>query len=75
MLKECRLKRGFTQKELADRSGIPLSLIQKYEQGRLNIDLAKLETICALANALDCEISDVLNDKNLIKKFERTVFR
>ena len=41
-LKKAREKTGFTQREVAKETGIPLSTIAKYETERLQPDLEKL---------------------------------
>lgn len=44
-------------------------MIQKYEQGYKNIDNAKLTTLISLASVLKCQITDILNNAELIEKF------
>lgn len=44
-IKEARKKTGFTQREVAKETGIPLSTIAKYETGKLEPDLEKLGTL------------------------------
>ena len=73
MLKEMRVKRGLTQKQLADLSGVPLAMIRKYEQGVRNIDCAHLYTISELCRALNCKPRDILNDQKLIAKLEEVL--
>lgn len=65
-LKEMRLQRGFTQSKLAEQTGINVRLIQHYEQGTKNFDHARLDTIMKLCKALDCKISDILEDENYV---------
>ncbi len=54
------LKR-ITQKQLSDRSGVNLRLIQDYEQGHKPINNAKAITVYQLAEALDCTVGDLLD--------------
>lgn len=51
-LKRLREMRGFTQKELAERSGISLRTLQDYEQGRKPINQAAAITVYNIAQAL-----------------------
>lgn len=51
-----------TQAELSARSGVNLQMIQKYEQGVKNINNAKVITVLKLADALGCEVKDIIND-------------
>lgn len=59
-LKEIRIARGMTQAELAERSGVNLRMIQYYEQGYKNINTAEAMTVLHLADALQCEVRDIL---------------
>ncbi len=68
-LQKLRVKKGYSQTELAAISGVPMRRIQKYEQQVVPIDGAKLNTLCALSLALDCKIEDMLENKSLIEKF------
>lgn len=47
-LKRLRLKKGLTQKELADKLSLSPSAIGMYEQGRREPDLTTLKKICEL---------------------------
>lgn len=58
-LKEVRQAAGLTQKQLAEKSGVSLSAIQKYERGAKDLDKAGLNIILALQKALDCKIDDL----------------
>jgi len=49
-----RQRMGLTQRELAERSGIPVRSIQQYEQRQKHINRAGFETVIALARALNC---------------------
>ena len=66
MLKEVRERSGMSQSKLAEVSGVKLHMIQFYEQGYRDIDGARLTTLVKLAKALNCSISDLLNDPDLI---------
>lgn len=45
---------GFSQHELAERSGVNVRVIQSYEQKNRDINKAQLLTVLSLAKALDC---------------------
>lgn len=51
---------GMTQKELAEKSGINIRQIQKYESGEYDIGNMTLKNAASLANALECNIEDLL---------------
>ena len=51
-LKEARERRGMTQEALSAVSGVPLRMIQHYEQRRKNLSKAAFDTVFRLAQAL-----------------------
>lgn len=59
-LKEKRLQVGLSQSQLSELSSVPLRTIQQYEQRQKNINSAKLETVVALAKALSCQPTDLM---------------
>ena len=67
MLKEIRESRGMSQQDLADKSGINKRMIQAYEQGYRDINGAKLTTLVTLCIALECHLSDIVEDSQLVK--------
>lgn len=60
-LKYFRELKGMTQAELAEASGVSLRTIQAYEQGYKDINKGQLITGLKLAEALDCDIYDIIN--------------
>lgn len=68
MLKELREKAGLTQEELAQRAGCSYPLIFAYEQGKRSLADAKLKTVVNIAVALNCRITDLLTDEELVEK-------
>lgn len=52
-LREARLRKGFSQRELSARSGVPQSHISKIESG--GVDL-RMSSLIALARVLDLEL-------------------
>lgn len=69
-LHKARMKQGMSQGDLSKASGVALATIQGYEAKNRDINGAKLETLCDIAKALDCGISDIIDDNVLIKKFD-----
>ena len=67
MLKEIRESRGMSQQDLADKSGINKRMIQAYEQGYRDINGAKLSKLVTFCIALECHLSDVVDDAQLVK--------
>lgn len=67
-LKEIRMSKGLTQKQLAEKSGINMRVLQHYEQGSKNLDGAKLETLINLSTALKCPLSEILENDELRNK-------
>lgn len=59
-LKVQRVARNYTQKELADRTGISLRTIQHYEQRSKDLNKASGTTLSVLAQTLGCRIEDLL---------------
>lgn len=59
-LQRLRRRVGITQGELAARSGVSVRTIQQYEQRRKDVNKAQLETAMALAQALCCNPSQLL---------------
>lgn len=59
-LKRIRTAYGFTQAELAKRSGVSLRSIQMYEQRNKNINKASADSMYSLAKALGCTMEDLI---------------
>lgn len=59
-LKDIRLQRGYSQSKLSEVSEVNLRMIQHYEQGVKDINLAQAITIYKLAQALNCNMEDLL---------------
>lgn len=66
-IKKLRKEKGLTQKELAEMTGISLSAIEKYERGKLNPSLGKIESI---ANALEIGISNLIRLDEALKEID-----
>lgn len=59
-LQQKRKAAGYTQRELATRSGLSIRTLQYYEQGVLDIDKASASTVYRLALALGCTMEELL---------------
>ena len=62
-LKLTREEKGMSQSTLAKASGVPLRNIQAYEQGYKDINKAQVITVLQLAEALDCDVYDIINPR------------
>ena len=60
-LQKRRQEAGFSQSQLAYLvEGLSVRTLQHYEQGSLNINKAAAETVAKIAEALHCEVQDIL---------------
>lgn len=59
-LKIMREQKLMTQAELSDKSGVNIRMIQYYEQGAKDIKKGNVLTVLSLADALGCEIKEIL---------------
>ena len=59
-IRQIRKARGLTQKELADMIDVSESIISQYENERKS---PSNETLLKLGEALDCSVSDILDDR------------
>lgn len=57
-----RKRRGLTQQQLADASGVNIRQIQKYESVEYEIGNMTLKTAAALSSALDVTIEELLHN-------------
>lgn len=68
-LKELREKAGISRPKLAELSDVNVRTLEGYEQGKKDINGAKLKTILKLCKALNCRIEDVLDDEETLEMF------
>ena len=70
IVQEMRLKKGWSQQQLADISGLNVRTIQRIEQGQS----ASLESFKALGAAFDVDFSDLQEDsvRNIVSTPEQT---
>lgn len=59
-LQTLRKAGGYSQKELAEKSGVALRMIQQYEQRAKDINKATVVNLFALARTLGCRAEDLL---------------
>lgn len=71
VLQNTRKLKEMTQGQLAEKSGVNVRMLQYYEQGKKNINGAKLDTLIDLALALECKVSDLLTDEKLKEKCQK----
>lgn len=62
-LKRIRKESKLTQKALSELSGVNIRLIQDYEQGHKDINVAVALSVYKLAEALNCSVGDILEIK------------
>ena len=61
MIRDYRLRKGLTMKELGELVGLTESAISLYEKGKRNITF---ERLLQLSEALDCSVNDLLGYSN-----------
>ena len=71
-LKELRKLCGMTQKELAEKSGVNIRQIQKYESGEYSLNNMTAKTADTISHALGCSIDDLVNMNTSIFTSEMT---
>lgn len=59
-LQQLRKNSGYSQSELAERSGVSKRMIQQYEIGAKDINKAAGATLFAMARVLGCEVEDLI---------------
>lgn len=64
-LKETREAKRLSQKDLSDKSGVSLRMIQYYEQGVKDINKAQALTVYKLTEALNCAMWEILELNDL----------
>ena len=61
---------GISIEELSEKSGVPVSLLQQYEEVTDDINNANLLTLLKICNAMECRLSEILTDKETIKELK-----
>lgn len=65
-LKEIRQSKGFSQSQLAEKTGINVRTLQHYEQGSKVFDNARIDTILKVCIALGCGLEDIIENPEYI---------
>lgn len=73
MLKKIRESKGFSQSQLATACGFSVRTLQCYEQGSRDINGASLSTLVSMALTLECKLSDILSDQELVKNLSKVI--
>lgn len=71
-LKELRTLCGMTQRELAEKSGVNIRVVQKYESGKCSINNMTAKTADAISHALGCSIDELVKMNTSIFSSEMT---
>ena len=58
-----RKKKGMTQTELAQKSGVSRAILSGLESGRITVTTT--ETLLKIAKALECSVSDIFFEENV----------
>ena len=72
-LKDKRKQAGLTQAELASRAEVNLRMVQYYEEGKKDINMAAGITLYKLAKTLDVAIEDLLELPDLSHTLSHTI--
>lgn len=59
-LQQQRKRCGYSQKELAEKSGVNLRTLQQYELKTKDVRKASVQTVLALANVLGCRVEELM---------------
>ena len=55
-----RSRMGMTQKELAEKSGVNIRQIQRYESGTSGCENMTLKNAISISDVLECDVRDLL---------------
>ena len=67
-LRTKRIDRGLTPSQLAEESGVPVRVIRALESGYRDVNKSQLVTLVRLCYVLECRVSDILTDPELVEK-------
>lgn len=70
-LKQVRQNKQMTQGQLAEAAGLNLRTIQHYEQGSKNLDHARIDTLMKICIALDCKLTDLIENEEFQQLIEK----
>lgn len=63
-IKSYRVKKGYTQEEVANKMGVSRNTYCDYE---VNLQRVRVETLQQIAEILDCKVSDFFKENNVTK--------
>ena len=72
-LKVNRELEGLSLEQVAEKTGIDVETLQKYEDGTLDLNQASLLTLLKICKALSCEISNILTDPETCKTWDKYI--
>ena len=64
ILREKRLKRGWSQEDIGEKFGVTFQQIQKYEKGYNKVNCIRLNQ---MAKLFECPLSDFFEEEDLIE--------
>lgn len=64
-LKKARIIQSHTQESLSELSGVNIKSIASYEQNPAKLNAASVSTVIKLADALGCEVEDIINKEKI----------
>lgn len=70
-LQEVRKASGLSQAKLAEKTGLSLRTITSLEQGVRSVNKAELLTLLKLCEALECRLTDILDDPETLERLSR----
>ena len=70
-LKKARQEKDLSQQKMAKATGVSLSACRSYEQGKRDLNAARLDIILRFCLALECKMEDVLTDPGLLELLKR----
>lgn len=73
-LKNVRNEKCFSQRELSEKSGVPIRSIQHYELGDRKLEGAGMETLLKLADALETPFYSLFDDELKEKILQNLTF-
>lgn len=68
-LKELRESAGISRPKLAELAEVNARTLEGYEQGKKDINGAKIKTLLKICKALSCRIEDILDDEETLELF------
>ncbi len=67
-IKSIRKQNGISQQKLGSMLGVSQAMIAQYENGKR---IPKIETLIKIAEALDCEVSNIMNYESITNEQEK----